>query len=288
MSSNLQRRSILWWLETRLICLLAQCSTTSFLKWWSRRLYPSFTNHRIFRLSKHTTLKAGYGVRPAEVAAMRYVDSHTRIPVPRVLKSWPLANDNAAIIMEWFNDAHTLEQRWKSIPIDEKLKIARHIRSFVDELRTLPQQGAMRGMICSPDGSACWDERLKSQRCGPFVDERAFNNFRLSLLDRFLWEPGAREQIDNIRMRLRDNHRVVFTHGDLGVRNVLVDDRNNIVALIDWEMAGWMPEYWEYIKTVHGRWEDEEWVALAREIAPPYDEEMEVDDQYLIVNGSPF
>ncbi|KAJ7266578.1 hypothetical protein C8J57DRAFT_375624 [Mycena rebaudengoi] len=44
-----------------------------------------------------------------------------------------------------------------------------------------------------------------------------------------------------------DTHRIVFTHGDFSPRNMMVRD-DVVLALIDWENAGWYPEHWEYIK----------------------------------------
>lgn len=48
-----------------------------------------------------------------------------------------------------------------------------------------------------------------------------------------------------LRKMLRDDHSIVFTHGDLNMLNILVRD-GRIVALLDWESAGFYPEYWEY------------------------------------------
>ncbi len=38
----------------------------------------------------------------------------------------------------------------------------------------------------------------------------------------------------------------VSTHGDIAPRNILVDESGRITGIIDWELAGWYPEYWEY------------------------------------------
>ncbi|ORY73824.1 hypothetical protein BCR35DRAFT_145016 [Leucosporidium creatinivorum] len=40
------------------------------------------------------------------------------------------------------------------------------------------------------------------------------------------------------------NHRLVFTHGDLPGRNLIVRDRK-LVGLVDWGYSGWYPEYFE-------------------------------------------
>jgi serine/threonine protein kinase len=41
-------------------------------------------------------------------------------------------------------------------------------------------------------------------------------------------------------------HRIVFTHGDLKPHNILVDDKGHLSGFLDWESAGWHPEYWEF------------------------------------------
>ena len=39
---------------------------------------------------------------------------------------------------------------------------------------------------------------------------------------------------------------IIFTHGGIVVRNILVHD-GSIVAVLDWEYAGWYPAYWDYV-----------------------------------------
>ncbi|KMU85035.1 hypothetical protein CIHG_02818 [Coccidioides immitis H538.4] len=41
-------------------------------------------------------------------------------------------------------------------------------------------------------------------------------------------------------------HRIVFTHGDFKAHNILVDDDGHLSGFLDWESAGWYPEYWEF------------------------------------------
>lgn len=230
-------------------------------------------------------MKTAPWIRVAEAISMEFVARHTTVPVPKVYGAWKLDNGDGVILMQWLGGTDTLASRWTTMTSEEKLKVSKQIRGYVDQLRALPQPAESLGRIGPLDGSPCYDERLKGQQCGPFDSEKAFNQFRLSLLDRFRWEKGALEAILGIERKLRDDHRIVFTHGDLGVRNILVDVGGDVVAILDWEMSGWMPEYWEFIKAVHGEWEDEDWLSYARIMTPPYDAEMEVDDQYIIVNG---
>ncbi|KIW14741.1 hypothetical protein PV08_07525 [Exophiala spinifera] len=41
-------------------------------------------------------------------------------------------------------------------------------------------------------------------------------------------------------------HRVVFTHGDFKAHNILIDYEGHLSGFLDWESAGWCPEYWEF------------------------------------------
>lgn len=42
-------------------------------------------------------------------------------------------------------------------------------------------------------------------------------------------------------------YKICFTHGDLGVDNILIKN-GEAAAIIDWECMRWYPEYWEYTK----------------------------------------
>ena len=57
---------------------------------------------------------------------------------------------------------------------------------------------------------------------------------------------------------MRRDPKIVFSHGDLNLHNIVVKD-GDIVALLDWECAGWYPEYWEYIKFCAASLYDREW-----------------------------
>ena len=42
----------------------------------------------------------------------------------------------------------------------------------------------------------------------------------------------------------------VFTHGDVSLSNILVRE-GKVVGIVDWEMAGWYPCYWEYTTAIN-------------------------------------
>ncbi|KAK5656626.1 hypothetical protein OQA88_4606 [Cercophora sp. LCS_1] len=55
------------------------------------------------------------------------------------------------------------------------------------------------------------------------------------------------------RSRLPDRHDVRFSHADLSWSNILLDrETGNVTGILDWEMAGFFPAWWEYRKSLDG------------------------------------
>ena len=71
-------------------------------------------------------------------------------------------------------------------------------------------------------------------------------NVRLRVYQRYLYFNG-RLHAGDLPFMLPHSTRSVFTHGDLCPRNILVNESLRITGIVDWEAAGWYPEYWEYI-----------------------------------------
>lgn len=65
---------------------------------------------------------------------------------------------------------------------------------------------------------------------------------------------------------LPDHGNVFFTHGDLTLGKIILSTTipgspTKIAGIIDWEQAGWYPEYWEYCKLLYGVEYGHEWRA---------------------------
>ena len=74
-------------------------------------------------------------------------------------------------------------------------------------------------------------------------------------------------------------HPLVFTHGDLMPRNVLVRG-TAVAALLDWDAAGWFPAHWEYRQA---RWTASgplaaSWTPRIPRFVPAYPVEADADD----------
>lgn len=61
-----------------------------------------------------------------------------------------------------------------------------------------------------------------------------------------------------------------FTHGDLTNINIMVEN-GHLIGIIDWELSGYFPVWWEYVCTsVPDSEEDREWKALLRTYMPDH------------------
>lgn len=125
-------------------------------------------------------------------------------------------------------------------------KIAAQLQSYITQLRTIPKATSNRDIaICDTLGVAVRDTRVRfGNPIGPFADEAAFN-----------------QVLRNPDDPARTGHRIFFTHADLNPRNILFDEAVQqdgtlgcrVTGIVDWEMAGYYPEYWEYTKALYKR-----------------------------------
>jgi len=94
---------------------------------------------------------------------------------------------------------------------------------------------------------------------GPFRTEREFNLFLRNGIESTenMGEGEAKRDVERlIKMHWEEEKRqlkTVFTHGDISVSNILVKG-DKVVGLIDFEMAGFYPEYWEYTTAMNSNY----------------------------------
>ncbi|KAM3518148.1 hypothetical protein NHJ13051_008411 [Beauveria bassiana] len=80
-------------------------------------------------------------------------------------------------------------------------------------------------------------------------------------------EKGMAKSVKEAYRNSIGKHRIVFTNSDIAPRNMMVRG-DRIVAIIDWEGAGWYPKYWEYVKLMHFLDRCPGWKGLVDEIFP--------------------
>lgn len=199
---------------------------------------------------------------------MDFIARHTSIPVPRVHDAFS-ARGETWLVMEYI-DAPLLIRVWWNLSEHERLSSMQQLKGYIDQLRSLepPEPGKVQAV----DGTGCIDSRMASEPWGPFDTISDFHTFFGHEYVREHY-PKYHKSFEKTSGRV---YRTVFTHGDLGPHNILWKD-GKIAAIIDWETAGWLPEYWEYTRSYSGSLNTPSWWKLYEQVMNPYPEELSVE-----------
>ncbi|KAI9739868.1 MAG: hypothetical protein M1818_004924 [Claussenomyces sp. TS43310] len=157
------------------------------------------------------------------------------LPAPRVHEAKAISDHEASLCMD-FIQGRTLKDAWPGMSDEEKRDVCAQLREILVTMRSAQTK---TGIIGSCSGGVVRDcRRYTEYTGGPFLDEGSFNGFILDL------------------------------------HNIMVKD-NKITGLIDWEYAGWYPEYWEYVKFFQRYSDNPDWKDYAEYIFPQtYDDEL--------------
>lgn len=137
----------------------------------------------------------------------------------------------------------SLDKVWRDLSTSQKQHIAEQLGAIVRAMRAIPPP---EGYIGACTGNEILDARRLDDHVSPAcTTEAGFNEYLVNSLLAFTPVP-LRAAIER-RLELCGEHRVVLSHCDLAPRNIMVRD-GQVVALIDWEAAGWYPEWWDYAK----------------------------------------
>ncbi|KAI4714369.1 hypothetical protein J4E89_000048 [Alternaria sp. Ai002NY15] len=209
-------------------------------------------------------VKVAPSLDPDHIDNIQYVATHVpELPIPHCLGV--LRSDQRTYLFMSRATGTTLESVWPDLSATQKTSVQEQLNSLFRLLRT---PAAENSGPCVRLGSftsgLCKDVR-RTQRISsaPLRTETEFNDFLLQHPRKTVtpW-------VKMLRSSMKDDHRIVMTHGDLHPRNIMMtlDDRQTIPiqgevmrtehkvvrvsAIIDWEAAGWYPESWDFVKAV--------------------------------------
>ncbi|KAK1145259.1 hypothetical protein N8T08_004412 [Aspergillus melleus] len=204
--------------------------------------------------------KIGSTVLLPEAEAMRLLAEHTSIPSPTLISA-RFGPKEGCITMDRV-EGSTLEDKWDTLDETSKESICHQTWDIVSKIRAIPRPPNLEGLfLCLADGSPSKDEMFKDLQ-EPDRPLRSDSEVRARIFERY-YEHNGRLYANELPDMLPRAESSVFTHGDIAPRNIMVDDQNMITGLIDWEWAGWYPDYWEYAQILRpafwGDWS--EWMA---------------------------
>ena len=119
----------------------------------------------------------------------------------------------------------------------------------------------------------------------PFPTRAVFHDWLSWLWRRHVPDPQSIE--DPWRDLFPDNGPIVLTHGDLRPANIIITAKSpaRVVAIVDWEQAGWYPDYWEYCKAVYTAAPNGEWRWWIDQFLDPHMAPLEAFDFYTFTLG---
>lgn len=230
-------------------------------------------------------VKYGSAVSENEGHALILLEKYTEIPTPRLYAMYR-EGDKLFIIME-FISGQSLDTVWSSLSKEEKLPVVSQLRQIMDQVRSLPPPGVFGGVHEGPlPHRYFFSLENDSLVTGPFKREEDVCQ-ALVLRSQRNWEQWGRrgwmtEFFSRHISTALNGHDIVFTHSDFQRKNIMVREGHNlsnikdgglrrfqVVAVLDWEFAGWYPSYWEYaLCFAHFDWLDD-WAEKVEQILDP-------------------
>ncbi|KAI1397807.1 kinase-like domain-containing protein [Hypoxylon fuscum] len=250
-----------------LVILFVTAKSQKYLRWlWKRS--PGLVS--VFNMC----IKVKPVASLAEAEAMRFVARHTSVPVPKVYCAFIYKGKAYTVMskmkgkMAWYG--------WPSRTEESKSIILAQLRRMVTELRSVPPpEGASVGGV---DGGPFCDCRLPSKLLwGPFATIRDFHEALANGADLDAEYTDLPDDVHELFEFYRQSDtQLVLTHGDLSGMNILVEG-DDVVGIVDWETAGWLPPYWEYTCTKYVNPFNESWAADVDKFLEPMSHELNME-----------
>lgn len=241
---------------TRRFWGLVHTQPVHFSHWYCSYFEIDFSN-QIVQLPFGLILKWSDGTRLEEILAMQIVRA-AGIPVPRVIcyGEHPDSPHAPVSILMTRLPGKELGQIYESLSPAEVDTISAEMNAYLSSMRKWKNLWG-EGKICSVAGTFVRSVRIPGHSAGPFDFEKDFNKHLLSPATPKSFDTDDEYQALRARAdRLFEKeHDIVFTHGDLKHHNILVND-GHVAGFIDWESAGWYPEYWEFTTALRFTRED--------------------------------
>ncbi|KAF8803983.1 kinase-like protein [Phlegmacium glaucopus] len=247
-------------LEPSLLTMLDACPSAQDIPLLFRKRLPQLIDEgkslfagpgrMIVQLKDNIVVKFGPNIQE-EHSMLHYVAHHTSIPVPQSL-GFVVIGDTSYMFTT-FIPGETLERRWPTLTKDQKTFVCSRLNDIMSELRHVAHSASTPlGSLSVPH--VCKDMRMTLSVSSP--DLSAVSQFHDFLVSR-PFRGVSMGYLRWLRSLLRDDYRITLTHGDFHPRNVMVVDEPNgdicVSGIIDWEMGGWYPEYWEMYKALNTR-----------------------------------
>lgn len=228
----------------------------------------------VIMLSKNLCIKVGRLKQPAEAATMQFIANHTSIPVAKVYCAFEHKGCKY-ILMERIQ-GRILRDDWLGRSEESKAKILTQLKDMVSQMRSIPSPSGGQERVSNVVGGPLFDGRLPGGSYhGPFDTVQEFHRHLREGYEGDVGDPPDVKRLLEWHDRPREMP-VVFTHGDLSSLNIMAQG-DQVTGIIDWETAGWWPDYWEYTSAWHVNPYNEFWRDEVDRFLEPMGEELDME-----------
>lgn len=228
-------------------------------------------------------VKYGRYIRENEGYALLLLEKYPSIPAPQLYAMY--REDEVLYLVMQLIPGRNLLNLWDELSENEKVSICGQLREAFTHIRSIPSPGIFGDVIGGPLPHTLFGWRGRDPRiAGPF---KTLEDFHLgialhsqkqqALNDRYPW---SSEWFARHLPRVIRDHPSTFTHSDLVKQNIMVqeqpgtdsqtDRQFKVTGIVDWEMAGWYPRYWEHAAFFADTLWDGDWEAKFETFIDPW------------------
>ena len=234
----------------------------------------------VLGLNSQLIMKVGYDIDINHIHTLDYTKQQApHTPIPEIHGVLQHSDSKRIFLFMSRLTGKPLDSKWKLLSTDQKISIKVQLEAIIANFRSIPAPPAEEANAVLGGGNPrrCKDTRRHVRiATGPISNEIEFNQFLASNPTR-----SGGDGIAMIKSYLDADHKIVMTHGDLHPRNIMVtidprfsdqdaskassqerpdtiagtinlsNSQVTVTGILDWEMCGWYPEYWEYVKALN-------------------------------------
>ena len=167
----------------------------------------------------------------------------------------------------------------QSITTEECSLLASDLKLCFDQLHSIPAP-SVGPHISGIGGGLFRCYRILSEHIGPFATEPDFYCY--------LYDKSPRgDYLEQFGREVHTTpHKICLSRNDLILDNILVDSNRRLSAIIDWECAAWLPEYWDYTRSYLLRDSYHQWKCFMDEVFGLRPEDLRVEMEMWKYNNS--
>ncbi|PWY87942.1 kinase-like protein [Aspergillus sclerotioniger CBS 115572] len=215
-------------------------------------------------------VKYGPTVSENEGHVLRYIEQDLSVPAPR-LHAMYQKGTKLYLVMDYIPGV-TLGEVWNTLSDTSKTFLLAQLRAVFECMRAIPVPGFYGSVTQGPVPHSFFLPPIEDPDIsGPFDEEVDFSRAIALRANQMCNDGGAtwwpcEFLLRNLPEALQC-HQPVFTHGDLQRENIILTkvintssgtEEYQVIAVVDWESAGWYPNYWEYACIFPGfKWNDD-------------------------------